>query len=214
MSFNVNGLKALVSKDPGLLGRLAVEEGADLLLLQETKLQECFVLEYTSLVPGFVGFWSCSKTKKGYAGTATFVKACYVEGTALAGAASTSGGGSGNGGKQQQSSLKAFFGKKDTEAEQKEAAETLAAAAPAGPKLLSVAYGIDGDGRDEEGRCVLLLLGFRLRLRRWSLGLLILLIIHTSVHTYNPRVITVELPNLYVCNTYVPNSGMKLERLK
>lgn len=39
LSYNVNGLKALVAKDPGLLGRLAAEHSADMLLLQETKLQ-------------------------------------------------------------------------------------------------------------------------------------------------------------------------------
>ena len=42
LSYNVNGLKALVNKDRGLLGRLAAEQDADLLLLQETKLQVCF----------------------------------------------------------------------------------------------------------------------------------------------------------------------------
>jgi exonuclease III len=162
----VNGLKALVNKDPLLLARLCAQENADLLLLQETKLQECFVLEYESLIPGFVGFWSCSKTKKGYAGTATFVKACYVEGTPWAGAANTEGGGgSKNGGGGKQQSLKAFFGKKEEEGksggggggggnEKEEEKKAGAAAATAGAKVLGVTVGIDGDGSDEEGRCV------------------------------------------------------------
>ena len=39
VSWNVNGLRALLDKDPRVLDRLAEEEAADVVLLQETKLQ-------------------------------------------------------------------------------------------------------------------------------------------------------------------------------
>lgn len=54
----------MVTKDATHLSELVTREGADMLLLQETKLQEGFVPEYKDMVPGYFGWWSCSKTKK------------------------------------------------------------------------------------------------------------------------------------------------------
>jgi exonuclease III len=46
----------------------------DVICLQETKLQEEHVPDYVDLIPGYTSYWSCSTVKKGYSGTAVFVK--------------------------------------------------------------------------------------------------------------------------------------------
>eukprot|EP00899_Mesostigma_viride_P018317 jgi/Mesvir1/26487/Mv25604-RA.2 len=58
------------------LRQLVEEEGADILCLQETKLQERDVESVRKLagLAGFMDYWSCSNEKKGYSGTAIFCK--------------------------------------------------------------------------------------------------------------------------------------------
>lgn len=74
-SWNVNGLRAVLSRDD--LGWALAENGVDVdvLCLQETKLQEAHLTDAMRTPPGFsVGHWTCSETRKGYSGTAVLVR--------------------------------------------------------------------------------------------------------------------------------------------
>jgi exodeoxyribonuclease-3 len=76
----VAGLRALVKKEPNALAELCKEHDLDMLCLQETKLQEMHVddpkMNFRGLLKehGYDDHWSCSTVKKGYSGTAVFVK--------------------------------------------------------------------------------------------------------------------------------------------
>jgi len=78
LSWNVNGLRALLKNHPDALPSLA--ENHDVICLQETKLQEIHVtdpklkIEEVLLGEGFDSHYHCSTVKKGYSGTAVFVK--------------------------------------------------------------------------------------------------------------------------------------------
>ncbi len=67
ISWNVNGLRAVVKKDPSFAGVFEALD-ADVFALQETKLQEG-QLELD--LPGYVQTWSYAE-RKGYSGTAVF----------------------------------------------------------------------------------------------------------------------------------------------
>lgn len=67
ISWNVNGLRACIKK--GFMDFLASAD-ADILCLQETKMQESQEIIET---PGYHQFW-CSAEKKGYSGTLTLTK--------------------------------------------------------------------------------------------------------------------------------------------
>ena len=68
-SWNVNGLRAVLKKDPSFTDIVA-ELDADILGLQETKLQEGQVeLD----LPGYHQVWSYAE-RKGYSGTAVFCR--------------------------------------------------------------------------------------------------------------------------------------------
>lgn len=79
-SWNVAGLRALIKKEPAALSDLCKKYSLDMLCLQETKLQEIHLadpkLNLRGLleVNGYDEYWSCSTAKKGYSGTAVFVK--------------------------------------------------------------------------------------------------------------------------------------------
>lgn len=71
--------------------------GADIVCLQETKLEDTTVTPAMRNVAGFESFWTCSKDKRGYSGCATFVRldfaACAAQDdTSLHGALSPSDG--------------------------------------------------------------------------------------------------------------------------
>ena len=68
ISWNVNGLRACVSK--GAFEALLREASPDVLCLQETKLQEG---QIDLDLPDYQSFWNYAE-KKGYSGTAVFVK--------------------------------------------------------------------------------------------------------------------------------------------
>ncbi|GKV50410.1 hypothetical protein SLEP1_g57114 [Rubroshorea leprosula] len=72
MSWNVNGLRALLKLEGFSALELAKRENFDLLCLQETKLQEKDVESIKhSLLEGYENsFWTCSVSKLGYSGTA------------------------------------------------------------------------------------------------------------------------------------------------
>lgn len=71
MSWNVNGLRALLKLEGFSALQLAQREDFDILCLQETKLQEKDVEKVKDLLEGFENsFWTCSIAKPGYSGTA------------------------------------------------------------------------------------------------------------------------------------------------
>jgi exodeoxyribonuclease III len=69
VSWNVNGLRALMQKDfPGSIHRL----DADILAVQETKLQEPQLQPAISHLPGYTSHWSHCEAKKGYSGVGAY----------------------------------------------------------------------------------------------------------------------------------------------
>jgi exodeoxyribonuclease III len=79
-SWNVAGLRAVLAKSPDALANLVRRHDLDVLCLQETKLQESHVtdpklkIRETMALTDYDAYWSCSTAKKGYSGTAVFVR--------------------------------------------------------------------------------------------------------------------------------------------
>ncbi|KAI3838042.1 hypothetical protein MKW98_008993 [Papaver atlanticum] len=70
ISWNVNGLRALLKLEGFSALQLAKRENFDVLCLQETKLQEKDVEDIKRcLIEGYDSFWTCSVSKLGYSGT-------------------------------------------------------------------------------------------------------------------------------------------------
>lgn len=76
LSWNVNSIRALLDKDPDILDEVAASEDADVVLLQETKLQEKHVPEMDARVLAEYPYrtWNCSTSRLGYSGTAMFLR--------------------------------------------------------------------------------------------------------------------------------------------
>ncbi|XP_059308977.1 DNA-(apurinic or apyrimidinic site) endonuclease, chloroplastic isoform X1 [Lycium ferocissimum] len=71
LSWNVNGLRALLKSKKLCIQQLADREDFDVLCLQETKLQEKDVEEIKESLHGYENsFWTCSVSKLGYSGAA------------------------------------------------------------------------------------------------------------------------------------------------
>ena len=78
-TWNVAGLRALQKKDPEAIGNLIQRLKLDVLCIQEHKLQEAHLTDPKVAptlpdVPGYTVHYSCSTAKKGYSGTACFIK--------------------------------------------------------------------------------------------------------------------------------------------
>ena len=71
ISWNVNGLRAVVKKD---FLKTVKDLDPDILLLQETKLQENQRTDEMINLPSYESFWSYSTIKKGYSGVAAYSK--------------------------------------------------------------------------------------------------------------------------------------------
>ncbi|MBU2646043.1 exodeoxyribonuclease III [bacterium] len=71
MSWNVNGLRAIMGKD--FTGALKGMD-ADILAIQETKLQADQRTEEMLNMAGYESYWSYAATKKGYSGVAVFTR--------------------------------------------------------------------------------------------------------------------------------------------
>jgi len=156
VSWNVAGLRAVVKKDPEALAKLVKDHDIDVLALQETKLQEIHLedpkLQLRNLLDeeGYDAYWTCSTKKKGYAGTAVFVK--------------RRGGNSGATPKaKKQTDISSFFGKKNntntaaTKDDDKKPKAT--ASSSANDNLLmpqEVTYTFGKDKHDGEGRIIVL----------------------------------------------------------
>lgn len=78
ISWNVAGLRALQKKDPEALKNLVASEQADVICLQEHKLQDSHCDELSTalkaLLPGWHMYFNCSTAKKGYSGVAVLCK--------------------------------------------------------------------------------------------------------------------------------------------
>ncbi|MCI8575333.1 MAG: exodeoxyribonuclease III, partial [Bacilli bacterium] len=68
ISWNVNGLRAVLKKG---FTEFFEEENADIFCIQETKMQEGQIENFS--LPGYFEYWN-SAEKKGYSGTAIFTK--------------------------------------------------------------------------------------------------------------------------------------------
>ena len=71
VSWNVNGMNAVMQK--GFVQTVQALD-ADILALQETKLQESKLTEAMRRLPGYRSFWSFSTVKKGYSGVALYTR--------------------------------------------------------------------------------------------------------------------------------------------
>ncbi|MDA3787964.1 MAG: exodeoxyribonuclease III [Desulfobacula sp.] len=71
MSWNVNGLRAVINKD---FTKIIHDLDPDILLLQETKLQEDQRTDEMIDLHSYKSFWSYSTIKKGYSGVAAYSK--------------------------------------------------------------------------------------------------------------------------------------------
>lgn len=71
ISFNVNGIRAIIKKN-------LVEDfetlGADVFIIEETKLSEDEHVGFPFVPEGYVPFWSVSKVKKGYSGVCVLTR--------------------------------------------------------------------------------------------------------------------------------------------
>ena len=77
VSWNVNGLRAVQGRQEldWAFGPAGTEGAVDVVCLQETKIQPDHIKAEVRSPPGFQrSFWSHHKTKKGYSGTAVFVR--------------------------------------------------------------------------------------------------------------------------------------------
>ena len=75
VSWNVNGLRAVMKK--GFLETLTAMD-ADVLAIQETKLQQSQLTKQMQQINGYESFWSHAVTKKGYSGVGTYTRIAPV----------------------------------------------------------------------------------------------------------------------------------------
>ena len=71
ISWNVNGLRAAVKKD---FFKSCQQLNADIIGLQETKLQDPQLTDEMKNMEGYESHWSHASTKKGYSGVATYTR--------------------------------------------------------------------------------------------------------------------------------------------
>ncbi|KAJ4819963.1 DNA-(apurinic or apyrimidinic site) lyase [Rhynchospora pubera] len=79
LSWNVNGLRALLKSKGFSAIQLAQREDFDVLCLQETKDAEKDVEDLKELIEGYTNsFWTCSVSKLGYSGTAIISRVFFL----------------------------------------------------------------------------------------------------------------------------------------
>jgi len=71
ISWNVNGLRAAIKKK---FFDTFKQLNADILALQETKLQEPQLTDEMKHIAGYASHWSCATVKKGYSGVGTYMR--------------------------------------------------------------------------------------------------------------------------------------------
>jgi exodeoxyribonuclease III len=213
VSWNVCGLRALLNKTPDVLAQLVRDHDVDVLCLQETKLQESHVdeLGLLNVIPGYDAYYSCSTARKGYSGTAAFVKkrrgvpSAKVVGAASAAASAlapndAANPSNGKGGRKKQKTLDGFFA---GAAEKKDAATTVEsddAVANANDAPAADDTAVADDGIPPEMRPLLVPES-------------VSIVMGVDKHDAEGRVVILHFPSFTVCNLYVPNSGAGLVRL-
>jgi exodeoxyribonuclease III len=202
ITWNVNGLNALVQSKKHVLDRLVETHAPDLLCLQETKIQDSNIGNYTDLLPGYEPIFSCSTVKKGYSGTCVLVKKNRLTFPVAPSSVSVAAPSGTEKKKSQQSKLSSFFGASKAAAVSENAPITVAATVRINDSVETVATITSvtkdlpyfnkngneestGDGDVDRG----------------------------VVCPGEGRVITVETDGFYLINAYVPNSGEGLKRL-
>jgi len=150
ISWNVAGLRAFVKKQPDALMDLANKYEADVICLQETKLQEGHLDDkklklreyFEEKLKGFDSHWSYSLEKKGYSGTAMFIK--KRQGVAKTGD-----------GKKKQAKLGAFFGSsKGDEDKKKSSAKDTVSIPTSQLEPVNVGTELGLPAHDGEGRAI------------------------------------------------------------
>ncbi len=76
VSWNVNGLRAVHRK--GLWAEF-MSLKADIICLQETKMEKEQMPSETREMPGYISLWNSSKKRKGYSGTAIYIAKQYAD---------------------------------------------------------------------------------------------------------------------------------------
>lgn len=74
VSWNVNGLRAIVKKLPSGLGAFFKDIGADIICLQESKITEKMLTDDLTQIPGYEAFFATCKMKQGYSGVCTYAR--------------------------------------------------------------------------------------------------------------------------------------------
>ena len=163
-TWNVAGLRALVKKDPDAIANLIQTLNLDVLCLQETKLQQTHLTDPKVTLPvvpaNYDAHYSCSTAKKGYSGTASFIRQRRSRG----------GGGDDaavqqpNNKAKKQTTMDAFL--KTSAAKEKDASTaTTAAAEDEAPipidflkhlQPVVVTMGMGVDKHDQEGRIIVM----------------------------------------------------------
>ncbi|KAL7462690.1 hypothetical protein ACHAXS_003062 [Conticribra weissflogii] len=211
LSWNVAGLRALVKNHPDALPDLVTKYDADVLCLQETKLQEGHLEDKKLKLKenlldkmkdlGFRGYFCYSTAKKGYSGTAIFLKQRVDDAIAQSGSISDATKEDRNGedlskkGKKKQATLGAFFAAKKGED------------GIDGSKTNHCTADSQNDANTNEGKPTGDVPSSILH------PIKIINELDLPTHDGEGRVITVEYPLFYLTNVYVPNSGQKLDRL-
>ncbi len=71
ISWNVNGLRAVMKKD---FHKSLKNMDADIVAIQETKIQEPQLTEEMKNIEGYESYWSFSTVKKGYSGIGVYTR--------------------------------------------------------------------------------------------------------------------------------------------
>ena len=193
-SWNVAGLRAVLSKTPNVFVDFVKRHNIDVLCLQETKLQEQHlddpklnIKQTMGLCSEYDDYWSCSSAKKGYSGTAVFVRRRKSSGGTTA-PTSTVVNSKVNSSKKQTSMLQ--FVKAASKVDDIE-----------GKKLAR-------SNKDEATHDETLSIDID-----QLIPSNISYVMGKEKHDLEGRLIVVDYPLFTLCNVYVPNAGQQLERL-
>jgi len=165
LSWNVDGLRAVMKNLPTAMSDLVKKyDYPDLVCLQETKLQDIHVEDPKLMIKGHLldeegydSYWSCSTAKKGYSGTAVFIK--RKGGKSLNNAKFiVDGANKGEDNKGKQKSIESFFSKKEKDPEHENRSTKCEDGESFDPNYLPVdiSYGINHSDHDSEGRSLIL----------------------------------------------------------
>ncbi len=69
ISWNVNGFRALLRNQRGMLDQMIQRHEPDIICLQVTKVQNEAVESIEHVLPNYSSIWNCATTRKGYSGT-------------------------------------------------------------------------------------------------------------------------------------------------